>query len=98
MISLAVQPLTLHPSTAGGHRFDPCLGNWELQVTTVVLVGATKTKQVRGDGREDLPHAPKPEAKGSGREEQLHVQGAVAAWAQEGLEELSHNEGQEGQR
>ena len=54
--------------------------------------------EVRGDGREDLPHAPKPEAKGSGREEQLHVQGAVAAWAQEGLEELSHNEGQEGQR
>ena len=26
-----------------------------------------------------------------------HVQGAVAAWAQEGLEELSHTEGQEGQ-
>ena len=56
------------------------------------------TSEVRGDGREDLPHAPKPEAKGSGREEQPHVQGAVAAWAQEGLEELSHNEGQEGQR
>ena len=54
--------------------------------------------EVRGDGREDLPHAPKPEAKGSGREEQLHVQGAVAAWAQEGLEELSHVEGQEGRR
>ena len=41
-------------------------------------------------------HAPMPEAKGGGREEQPHVQGAVAAWVQEGLEELSHIEGQEG--
>ena len=31
----------------------------------------------------------------SGREEQPHVQGVVAAQAQEGLEELSHVEGQE---
>ena len=35
-------------------------------------------------------------ARGSSREDQPHVQGAVAAWAQEGLEELSHVEGQEG--
>ena len=34
----------------------------------------------------------------SGREDQPHVHGAVAAQAQEGLEELSHVEGQEGQR
>ena len=27
-----------------------------------------------------------------------HIQGAMAAWAQEGLEELSHVEGQEGRR
>ena len=39
-----------------------------------------------------------PEARGSGWEEQPHLQGAVAARAQEGLEELSHIEGQEGQR
>ena len=52
--------------------------------------------EIRGSGWEELPHAPKPEARGSGREEQPHVQGAVAAWAQEGLEELSHVEGQEG--
>ena len=39
---------------------------------------------------------PTPEARGSGLEEQPHVQGTVAAWAQEGLEELSHTEGQEG--
>ena len=36
------------------------------------------------------------EARGSGREKQPHVQGVVAARAQEGLEELSHIEGQEG--
>ena len=37
---------------------------------------------------------PTPEARGRGREDQPH---AVAAWAQEGLEELSHVEGQKGQ-
>ena len=61
--------------------------------------------EVRGGGREELPQAPKPEAKGGSGEEQLHdqgqgrwpgVQGDVAAQAQEGLEELSHVEGQEG--
>ena len=41
---------------------------------------------------------PTPEARGSSREEQSHVQGAMAAGAQEGLEELSHVEGQEGRR
>ena len=35
-------------------------------------------------------------ARDSGREELPHVQGAVAAQAQEGLDELSHIEGQEG--
>ena len=39
---------------------------------------------------------PKPKARGGGREEQPHVQGAVAVQAQEGLEELSDVEGQEG--
>ena len=37
-----------------------------------------------------------PEARGSGREEQPHVQEAVAARVQEGLEELFHVQGQEG--
>ena len=36
-----------------------------------------------------------PKARGGGREDQPHAQGAVAAWVQEGLEELSHVEGQE---
>ena len=39
-----------------------------------------------------------PDARGGGWEEQPHVQGAVAVRAQEGLEELSHVEGQEGWR
>ena len=52
--------------------------------------------EVRGGGREELPHAPTPKARGGGREDQPHVQGAVAAWAQEGLEVLSHVEGLEG--
>ena len=52
-------------------------------------------------GREELPRVrdqrshPEPEARGSGREELPHIQGAVAAPAQEGLEELSHFKGQE---
>ena len=39
---------------------------------------------------------PTPEARGSGREDQPHVQGAMAARAQDGLEKLSYDEGQEG--
>ena len=39
---------------------------------------------------------PTTEARGGGREDQPHVQGALAAWAQDSLEELSHSEGQEG--
>ena len=50
---------------------------------------------VRGHGQEEQPT---PEARGGGREDQPHVQGAVAAWAQEGLQKLSHVEGQDGWR
>ena len=38
------------------------------------------------------------EAWGGGQEEQPHAQGVVAVRAQEGLEEPSHVEGQEGRR
>ena len=41
---------------------------------------------------------PTPEARGGSREDQPHVQGAVAAQVKEGLEELSHVEGQEWRR
>ena len=40
---------------------------------------------------------PRPEVRGGSLEEQPHVQGAVATWEQEGLEELFHIQGQEGQ-
>ena len=43
-------------------------------------------------------HQPTPEARGGGQKDQSHVQEAVAARVQEGLEELSHTEGQEGRR
>ena len=39
---------------------------------------------------------PTPEARGYGQEDQPHVQEAMAAQVQEGLEELSHVEDQEG--
>ena len=39
---------------------------------------------------------PTPEVRGGGQKEEPHDQGAVAAWVQEGLEELFHVEGQEG--
>ena len=37
-----------------------------------------------------------PEVRGGGREEQPHVQGVAAVWAQKGREELLHVEGPEG--
>ena len=69
--------------------------------------GWEETPRVRGEGRwprgatlRQRPGAPwrshpVPEARGDGWEEQPHIQGAVAAWRQEGLEEPSHVEGQE---
>ena len=49
--------------------------------------------EVRGGDQRSYPASG---VRGGGREDQPHVQGAVAAWAQEGLEELSHIEGQKG--
>ena len=46
-------------------------------------------------GREVGRTNPMPEARGGGQEEQPHIQGAVAAQVQKGLEELSNVEGQE---
>ena len=40
-------------------------------------------------------YIPKPEVRGGGQEEQPHIQGVVAALAQEGLEELFYVQGQE---
>ena len=64
--------------------------------------------QRRRNGGEELPKSksgtvagrsnPTPEARGGSQEDQLHIQGNVAVWAQEGLEELSHVEGQKGRQ
>ena len=57
--------------------------------------GAAESSRLR-QCRSSQEELPPPEARGGGREEQPHVQGAVAAQAQEGLEELFHVQGQEG--
>ena len=49
----------------------------------------------RGQGQQPGGSYPTLEARGSGPEEQLHAQGAVAAWVQEGQEEPLHFQGQE---
>ena len=49
--------------------------------------------EVRGGDEKSYPMS---EVRGGGGENQPHVQGAMAARAREGLEELSHVEGQEG--
>ena len=41
--------------------------------------------EIRGDGQEELPHAPTPEVKGSGQEEQPHAR--VKAFAQQRKQE-----------
>ena len=57
------------------------------------LGGATPRLRPGAAAGRSYPH---PEARGGGREEQSHVQEAVAARAQEGQEELLHDQGQEG--
>ena len=72
-------------------------GQWPRGVTPRPRSGAAaenaRLRQRRNGGEELLM----PEASGSGREKQSHIQGAVAAPAQEGLEELFHVQGQKGQ-
>ena len=72
-------------------------GTAERSYPTSEVRGAAERRypasEVRGGSQEELPHAPKPEAGGRRWEDLPH---AVAARAQEGLEELSHIEGQEG--
>ena len=83
---------SLRPGATGGRSYPMPLS----PRPRAAEARSNPTSEVRGSSREELPHAPKPKASGGGREEQPHVQGARAARAQEGLEELSHVEGQEG--
>ena len=57
--------------------------------------GSYPASELRGNGLEKPPCI---QGQGRRRGRSTHVQGAVAALAQEGLEELSHVEGQEGRR
>ena len=83
---------------------------WRSRVPSCDGAGAAEcqaaTAQVQQRGAIPLPRSgaaagrsyPMPEARGGGPEEQPHVQEAVAAWVQEGQEELLHDQGQEGRR
>ena len=71
----------------------------------VVAGRSYPTSKVRGGGREcqattaqEQPRGDMPQVRGSGQEEQAHIQRAEPARAQEGLEELLHVQGQEGRR
>ena len=72
-------------------------GQWPRGVTPRLRSGAAaesaRLQQHRNSGEE----VPKSEVRGGFQEDQPHIQGAVVVLAQEGLEELSHVEGQEGQ-
>ena len=57
-----------------------------------------RAAQVQGQEQQPRGATRHPRSGTVAREDQLYVQDAVVAWAQEGLEELSHVEGQEGQR
>ena len=74
---------------------------WRLRVERR-CAGAAQGQWPRGATQRPRPGAaarrtyPTPEARGGGQEEQPHLQGAVAARAQKGLEELFHVQGQKG--
>ena len=59
-----------------------------------LLLGRKVMTNLNSTGRSH----PTPKARGGGREEQPHIQGAGAAQAQAGLEKLFHVQGQEEQR
>ena len=72
-------------------------GRWPRGVTPHPRSGAAAESarlRQRRNGGEELPNS---DIRGGGREELPHVQGVVAARAQEGLEELFQVQGQEGQ-
>ena len=80
---------------AGGMQFSVFVQAAAMTGALSTAERSYHTSEVRGGGQEEQPHA---EARGGGQEDQPHVQGAVAARVQEGLEELSHVEGQEGRQ
>ena len=85
------------PKSGAEARRTPCLRGGD-QEELLPVRGQRQWPRVPGcDGAGKAKRSyPTPEARGGGREDQPHVQEVVAAWAQEGPEELSHIEGQEG--
>ena len=67
-------------------------GDCSHEIIRHLLLGRKVMTNLNSTGRSH----PTPKARGGGREEQPHVQGAVAAQVQESLEELLHVQGQEG--
>ena len=88
-------------------------GTVERSYTTFEVRGSGQDEllHVRGQGQQLRGATPRPrsgaatkksdpmsKARDGSREEQPHVQGAVAVWAQKGLEEIFHDQGQKGRR
>ena len=70
-------------------------GRWpRVQAATVQEQQRGATPQPRSGAAARRSHPP-PEARGGSWEELPHTQGVVAVWAQKGLEELFHIQGQE---
>ena len=82
-------------------RVQGAMAQGQLRGTTprprsgVVAKRSYPTSQARAEAGRTYPT---PEARGRGQEEQPHLQEAVAAGAQEGLEELLHIQGYKGGR
>ena len=69
-------------------------GECSHEIIRHLLLGRKVMTNLNSTGRSH----PTPKARGGGREEQPHVQGAVAVWTPEGLEELFHVQGRGGGR
>ena len=80
----------------------PCRSVAKRSYPSPKVKGVTAQQQPRGatscptSGAAAKRSYPTPEVRGGTREEQPHIQGAAAARAQEGREELLHVQGQEG--
>ena len=89
---------TPRPRSGAEARRTPCLRGGS-QVELPHIQGQGQQPRVPGcDGVGTAERTyPMPEARSHGpEEEQPHLQGAVAVWAQEGLEELFPDQGQKG--
>ena len=79
-----------------GYRTSKVKGcDWQRQAATAQeqLGGAVPLPRSGAAAKKIYPMS---KVKGSGREEQPHIQGWAAVWVQEGQEELLHIQGQEG--